>query len=80
MISEDEKARLNLQADRLVELLSMRYGVDPQDVVEAVRWVKEHREWSGKFKLSAWIGLAGVLISSLLIALWEGIRSMVLKP
>jgi hypothetical protein len=68
-----------IQADRLVEILAARYGVDAHDVVDAVRWVQEHKEWAGKMRAAGSIGLITLLVSALMVSLWEGFKSLVGK-
>jgi hypothetical protein len=75
-ISEEDRARMTIMADRLIEILASRYGVEPQEVVEAVRWVQEHRDFGTKLKAAGWIGLVTLLLSALGVAIWEGAKSL----
>lgn len=74
-ISNEEVARIGLLADAVVEALAKRYGVTPNDVVSAVRWVHEHREFVSKMKHSGFLALIGIMISASLLSLWEGIKA-----
>lgn len=76
-ISDEERARLMIQADRLIEILATRYGVDPHEVVDAVRWVQEHKDWASKMRSAGSMGLITILLSALGISLWEGIKSLI---
>lgn len=64
-------------ADAVVDALARRYGVQPGDVVEAVRWVREHRDFVAKMKHSGFLTLSGIIISASLMAAWEGIKNYV---
>jgi hypothetical protein len=75
-ITDAERTRLMIQADRLVEILATRYGVDPHEVVDAVKWVQEHKEWAGKMRSAGSIGLVTLLVSALMVSLWEGFKAL----
>jgi hypothetical protein len=66
------------QVDAFVQILSKRYGLEPMEVVEAVKWVREHKDSISRLKHAGWLALIGILISSALLALWEGVRTMVI--
>ena len=70
-----EKAMVGMQVDYFVELLSRRYKIEPQDVVDAVRWVQHHKETAERFRNAGVISLIGVVASALAISVWEGIKA-----
>lgn len=76
-LPEEEQIRVAAQVDYFVEVLSKRYGVTPQEVLNAVRWVNEHQKYTEKLKYSALLSLIGITVSALLFVLWEGIKHAV---
>ena len=75
-LSEDERRRVAAQVDYFIELVGKRYDVQPSEVLEAVRWVRERREFAGKLKSTGMMGVIGLMISSLAMALWEGLKTL----
>jgi len=73
-LTEEEKYRVTLQVDHFIDLLSKRYGIQPAEVVEAFKWVKNHQSIENKLSLGATFSVIGVLVGALMMALWEGIR------
>lgn len=79
-ISDEEIARLGILADRVVDLIAKRYGVEPSDVVEAVKWVHDHKEFVSKMKHSGFLTLIGLMISASVLAFWEGLKAYLRGP
>ena len=73
---EEDRVRAGMQADLLLELLSKRYGLEPNEVIEAVRWVQQHQEFVSKLKSGGMVGLTGLLVTGLAMALWEGFKAL----
>lgn len=76
-LSDEERARLGLQVDLFVDLLARRYGLQPAEVIDAVRWVQTHREFVSRIKNGGFLALFGVLISAAMLAVWEGVKQLV---
>lgn len=76
-LSEDDKLRVTLQVDHFIEILSRRYGIDPKEVVEAVTWVRERKQFSNRFHAGAIISMISVLVGAILLSLWEGIKHFI---
>jgi hypothetical protein len=76
-LSEKEKAHVVLQVDHFIEILSRRYGIEPNEVVDAVRWVGSHKNIEGKIQMGATLSIIAVLVSAILLAMWEGITHMI---
>lgn len=76
-LSEEEKYRVTLQVDHFIEILSKRYGIDPNEVVEAVTWVRERKQFSDRFQTGAIISMISVLVGAILLSMWEGIKHFV---
>jgi hypothetical protein len=73
----DQASIAAAQVDAFVNILAKRYGIEPIEVVEAVRWVREHKDTLGKLKTAGWLALLGILISSAALAMWEGLKSLI---
>ena len=65
-----------MQVDLFIDLLARRYGLEPTEVVDAVRWVQQHRDFVGRLKHGGWIALAGTILSAILLSVWEGIKAL----
>ena len=76
-LTEEEKYRVTLQVDHFIEILSKRYGINPHEVIEAVKWVKSHQSIESKVSFGAMVSVVGVIVGAVLMALWEGIKHMV---
>lgn len=75
-LDDEDRMRVAAQVDRFIEVLSARYGVQPGEIVEAVRWVREHRAYLDRVRNASTIALIGALVSASALALWEGIKAM----
>lgn len=76
-LSDDEKYRVTLQVDHFIEILSKRYGIDPNEVVEAVTWVRERKRFSDKFRTGTMLSILGVIVGAILLSIWEGFKQLV---
>ena len=76
---EDDKLRVGLIASAVVDELSKRYSLTPQDVAEAVQWVQEHRAFVSKMKHSGYLTLIGTLVGASLLVAWEGVKAYLRK-
>ena len=76
---EEEKVRVGMIASAVVDELSRRYNLTPQQVAEAVTWVQEHREFVAKLKHSGYLTVIGTLIGASLLVAWEGVKAYLRK-
>jgi len=76
-LSDEEKYKVTLQVDHFIEILSARYGIDPTEVIEAVRWVRERKRFTDTIKNVTTFSIIGVLISALFLALWQGLNHLI---
>lgn len=76
-LTAEEKARVTLQVDHFIDILSRRYGIEPQEVIDTVKWVRDRKELSSRFQVGAVLSLMGVLLGGLVLAMWEGVKHYV---
>lgn len=78
-LTEKEKVHVTLQVDHFIEILAKRYKLEPNDIVETVRWVNKQRNLSDKLQAGAMISLLGVIAGALLMSIWEGVKHYIAK-
>lgn len=66
-----------MQVDLFVDLLAKRYGLEPREVVDAVRWVQAHKEYVARMKHGGMLSLVGIVITAAALAIWEGAKAFV---
>lgn len=76
---EEEKLRVGMIASAVVDELSRRYSLTPQEVAEAVAWVQEHRAFMSKMAHSGYLALIGALVGASLLVAWEGVKAYLRK-
>ena len=76
-LSIEERARLAVQYDAIMDMFAKRHGISVQQLAEAVHWVHKHRDWVESMKRGGALALIGFLASALLLAIWEGIKQLV---
>ena len=76
-LNDEERAKVLAQVDYFVHILSERYDVSPHEVIDTIRWVRERKEFASKVKSTSAVSLLGILLSALALAIWEGIKTMV---
>ena len=72
-LSDEDKYRVTLQVDHFIEILSARYGIEPNEVIDAVKWVRDRKKFSESMERGAIISLIGAVVSAVLFALWQGV-------
>ncbi len=77
--TEEEKLKVALIASAVIDELSRRYSLTPQDVSEAVAWVREHKDFVTKLKHGGYMALIGTLIGTALLVAWEGVKAYIRK-
>jgi hypothetical protein len=75
-LSEEERAKVVMQVDYFVDIMSKRYGIEPNEVVDVVKQVKQWQERNKRFSQAGYISLIGVIISAALLATWEGLKTL----
>lgn len=78
-LSDDERVRVAVQADYLLEVLAKRYGIDASEVMDSLRWIREHREFVSQLKRGGLLSIISLLVAAAAMSLWEGIKSVAHK-
>lgn len=79
-LMDDEKEHAAMQVDAFVRILAERYGIEPHEIVESVRWVQERRRTIDRMRSFAAASLIGTIISAMLVLLWEGFKEFGRRP
>lgn len=77
--NEEEKIRVAMIASAVIDELSRRYELTPNDVADAVAWVREHKEFVTKMKHGGYMSLIGTLVGTTLLVAWEGVKAYLRK-
>ena len=67
-------------AEAFFSLLATRYGLKSEDIpqlMDDMRWVREHRTNINRVGWTVALGILGVAASGLAMMLWQGFKSMV---
>lgn len=73
----DERARIGMLADDVINVIALRYGIKVDEVQDAMHWYREHREFVRKMKHSGFLTIVGLMISASVLAFWEGLKAYV---
>lgn len=76
-LSSEERAKAGIAADEALRLIGERYGMHITELIEAARWVQEHRQFVAKLKTASLLTLMGILISAAVMSMWEGLKAYV---
>ena len=76
---EEEKVRVGMIASAVVDELSRRYNLTPQEVADATLWVREHKAFVGRLKHSGYLTVIGTLIGASMLVAWEGVKAYLRK-
>ena len=74
-----DRAEVAVQVAAVVDLLARRYGIredEIPDLLESVRWVREHRALIKKMQTAGMLTTLSLIVTAMSAALWEGIRAM----
>jgi hypothetical protein len=74
-LSDADRLKVAAMVDYFVDILSKRYNTKPDEVVDAVRWYKEHREFMGRFKQAGLFSVISLMVSAALFAIWESAKA-----
>lgn len=72
--------RVIRQVDHFIEILEKRYGLQPSEIVEAVKWVQARKSFTAKLQISSALSVVGILLGAALVALWEGLKHLIGRP
>lgn len=75
-LPEEERRKVAAQVEYFIELVGRRYDVRPDEVIEAVKWVRERRELAGKMKQTGIMSIIGLILSAVFMAVREGVKAM----
>lgn len=78
-LSEQERLKVAAEVDYFLTVMLRRHGLaedDLPEIVQSLRWLKEHREFMNKIQTGGTLSLIALLVSALAAAVWEGIRSL----
>lgn len=76
---DSDRVRAAIIADLVIERLGERFGISADEVVESLRWVREHREFVTQLKRGGLKSIVSLLLTAAAIAIWEGVKSLVHK-
>lgn len=76
-LTEEEKRKVEHQVEYFTQLMANRYRVEPDEILEAVRFVRERKAFADRVKSTGLVSLIGLIISALTLAVWEGMKSFV---
>ena len=76
---EEEKVRIAIIANAVIEEIAKRYNTKPDEILAALSWWREHREFVQKLKHSGYMALVGTLIATSLMVAWEGVKAIFRK-
>jgi hypothetical protein len=78
-LPEAERIELARQADAVLALLLRRHGVKDEEMpelLEAIRWIREHRAFMQKLQLGGLLTTLSLLVTGLAAAIVEGVKSL----
>lgn len=76
-LSEEQKQLVEHQVEYFTSLMAKRYQVEPDEILEAVRYVRERKAFADKIKSTGLVSFIGLILSALTLAVWEGMKSFV---
>ena len=79
---DDAERRIaaELQVEAFVGLLEKRFGLKSEDIpqiLDDLRWVREHRDGINRVSWSVALGILAVAVSGVAVAFWEGVKQMI---
>lgn len=76
---EGGRTHASMLADAVIEILAKRYGINAQEVMDSLTWIREHREFVSSLKRGGLLSMLSLLITAGAIAIWEGLKSLMHK-
>lgn len=74
-LSDEEKTTVAAQVEYFVELLAKKYNVEQHELESTIEWVKQQKEFREKMRTTGLLSILGIVLSGMMLALWEGIRA-----
>lgn len=76
---DDVEARVQaeMQVEAFISILEKRFGLKSEDVpqiLDDLRWVREHRNGINRVSWSVALGVLAIAIAGVMNAFWEGIK------
>lgn len=65
--------RVAIQVDYFIAQVERRYGVSVNEMVETIKWAREHRSTMQQIGRAGVLTIVGILITAALAAIWAGI-------
>jgi hypothetical protein len=78
-MTEEERAKVVMQVEHFITILSQRYGIEPTEVVEAVKWVQAHKLSTERLQQAGIKSILSIVLTALALSIWEGARSFLWK-
>jgi hypothetical protein len=76
-LSEEEKARVAAQVDYFLSLMAQRYDVKPSEMITLVQEMRERRAFYDRVKSTGLVSLVGLVATAIMLAIWEGLKSLI---
>lgn len=76
----EARVRAEIQVEAFLSILETRYGLKSEDVpqiLDDLRWVREHRNGINRVSWSVALGVLAIAIAGVMNAFWEGIKQVV---
>lgn len=78
-LSEEQKVKVAAEVDYFMVIMLRRYGLNEDDIpqiIDSLRWLKEHREFMGRVQAGGTLSLVAMLVSALAAAAWQGVKTI----
>ncbi len=79
----ERRVEAEFQVSAFLTLLENRYGLKSEDVpqiLDDLRWVREHRAGINRVSWSVALGILAIAISGVAAAVWEGLKHTLKVP
>jgi len=73
-LSDDERARAQMQVDHFIHALETRYGISAGEATELLRWARSQRDRNAKLAQAGAFSLIGLVVTALGISIVEGVK------
>lgn len=76
-LTEEQKLLVEHQVAYFTQLMADRYRVEPDEILEAVKYVRDRKAFMERIKSTGLVSLIGLILSAVTLAVWEGMKSFV---
>lgn len=73
-MTDEERARAQIQVDHFIQVLETRYGISANEATELLRWARMQRERNAKLAQAGAFSLIGLVVTALGISIVEGVK------